>query len=53
MKQPTFNGRKLLPLSVIDAAHAGDAEAIFEKLGVSSAVEAITKAIQLGYIPPL
>ena len=26
---------------------------IFEKLGVSSAVEAITKAIQLGYIPPL
>ena len=27
MKQPTFNGRELLPLSVIDAAHAGDAEA--------------------------
>lgn len=26
---------------------------IFEKLAVSSAVEAITKAIQLGYIPPL
>lgn len=26
---------------------------IFEKLGVSSSVEAITKAIQLGYIPPL
>ncbi|MDE5696459.1 MAG: response regulator transcription factor [Lachnospiraceae bacterium] len=26
---------------------------IFEKLGVSSAVEAVTKAIQLGYIPPL
>lgn len=26
---------------------------IFEKLGVSSAVEAITKAIQLGYIPPI
>ena len=26
---------------------------IFEKLGVSSAVEAITKSIQLGYIPPL
>lgn len=26
---------------------------IFEKLGVSSAVEAVTKAIRLGYIPPL
>ncbi len=26
---------------------------IFEKLDVSSAVEAVTKAIQLGYIPPL
>lgn len=26
---------------------------IFEKLEVSSAVEAITKAIQLGYIPPI
>ncbi|MBD5466168.1 MAG: response regulator transcription factor [Lachnospiraceae bacterium] len=26
---------------------------IFEKLGVSSAVEAVTKAIQLGYIPPI
>lgn len=26
---------------------------IFEKLGVSSAVEAVTRAIQLGYIPPL
>lgn len=26
---------------------------IFEKLGASSAVEAVTKAIRLGYIPPL
>lgn len=26
---------------------------IFEKIGVSSAVEAVAKAIQLGYIPPL
>jgi len=26
---------------------------IFEKLGVSSSVEAVTKAIQLGYIPPI
>ena len=26
---------------------------IFEKLNVSSAVEAVTKAIQLGYIPPI
>lgn len=26
---------------------------IFEKLGVSSSVEAITKAIQMGYIPPI
>lgn len=26
---------------------------IFEKLGVSSSVEAVTKALQLGYIPPL
>lgn len=28
MKQPTFNGRELLPLSVIEAACAGDAEAV-------------------------
>ncbi len=26
---------------------------IFEKLGVSSSVEAVTKAIQMGYIPPI
>ncbi|MCM1144978.1 MAG: response regulator transcription factor [Blautia sp.] len=26
---------------------------IFEKLGVSSSVEAVTKAIRLGYLPPL
>ncbi|MFQ9395315.1 MAG: LuxR C-terminal-related transcriptional regulator [Lachnospiraceae bacterium] len=26
---------------------------IFEKLGVSSIVEAVTKAIQLGYISPI
>lgn len=26
---------------------------IFEKLGVTSAVEAVTKAIQMGYIPPI
>ncbi|HJB92042.1 MAG TPA: response regulator transcription factor [Candidatus Eisenbergiella merdigallinarum] len=26
---------------------------IFEKLGVSSAIEAVTKAIQSGYLPPL
>ena len=26
---------------------------IFEKLQVNSAVEAVTKAIQLGYIPPI
>ena len=26
---------------------------IFEKLEVSSVVEAVTKAIQLGYIPPI
>ena len=32
MKQPTFNGRELLPLSVIDAAHAGDAEAMEQVL---------------------
>ncbi len=25
---------------------------IFEKLGVASSVEAVTKAIQMGYIPP-
>lgn len=24
MKQPTFNGRVLLPMDVIEAAHAGD-----------------------------
>ena len=28
MKQPNYNGRELLPLSVIDAAHAGDAGAV-------------------------
>ena len=28
MKEPTFNGRELLPLSVMEAAHAGDAMAI-------------------------
>ena len=26
---------------------------IFEKLGVTSSVEAVTKAIQMGYIPPI
>lgn len=26
---------------------------IFEKLGVSSSVEAVTKAIQMGYVPPV
>ncbi len=26
---------------------------MFEKLGVSSSVEAVTKAIQMGYIPPV
>ena len=28
MKEPTFNGRELLPLSVMEAAHAGDAMAM-------------------------
>ncbi len=28
MKQPTFNVRELLPLSVFEAAYAGDAEAV-------------------------
>ena len=32
MKQPTFNGRELLPLSVIEAAHAGDAIAMEQVL---------------------
>ena len=32
MKEPTFNGRKLLPLSVMDAAHAGDAMAMEQVL---------------------
>ena len=32
MKQPTFNGRELLPLSVIEAAHAGDAMAMEQVL---------------------
>ena len=32
MKQPTFNGRELLPLSVIDAARNGDAEAMEQVL---------------------
>ena len=32
MKQPTVNGRELLPLSVIDAARSGDAEAMEQVL---------------------
>ena len=32
MKEPTFNGRKLLPLSVMEAAHAGDAMAMEQVL---------------------
>ena len=28
MKQPTFNGKVLLPMSVIEAAHAGDSLAV-------------------------
>lgn len=28
MKQPSYKGRELLPLSVIEAARAGDAEAV-------------------------
>ena len=33
MKEPTFNGRKLLPLSVMEAAHAGDAVAVVQGAG--------------------
>ena len=32
MKQPTFNGKELLPLSVMEAAHAGDAMAMEQVL---------------------
>ena len=32
MKEPTFNGRELLPLSVMEAAHAGDAMAMEQVL---------------------
>ena len=32
MKQPTFRGRELLPLSVIEAARAGDAGAVEQVL---------------------
>ena len=32
MKQPIFNGRELLPLSVMEAAHAGDAIAMEQVL---------------------
>ena len=32
MKQPTFNGRELLPLSVNEDAHAGDDEAMEQVL---------------------
>ena len=32
MKQPTFNGKELLPLLVIEAAHAGDAMAMEQVL---------------------
>ena len=32
MKQPTFNGKELLPLSVMEAAHAGDAAAMEQVL---------------------
>ena len=32
MKQPTFNGRELLALSVMEATHAGDAMAMEQVL---------------------
>ena len=32
MKEPTFNGRELLPLSVMEAAHAGDEMAMEQVL---------------------
>ena len=32
MKEPTFNGRELLPLSVMEVAHAGDAMAMEQVL---------------------
>ena len=34
MKEPTFNGRELLPLSVMEAAHAGDAMAMKHRLEI-------------------
>ena len=35
MKQPTFNGRVLLPMSVIEAARAGDPLAVEKRLDTS------------------
>ena len=40
-------------LSISERTLSNHLQHIFEKLDVSSSVEAVTKAIQLGYIPPI
>lgn len=40
-------------LSISERTLSNHLQHIFEKLGVSSSVEAVTKAIQMGYIPPV
>lgn len=43
MKQPTFNGKELLPLSVMEAAHAGDAAARWIKKTEKAACKEISQ----------
>ena len=49
----TARQREIIRLLAKTAGDPIPVGAISEKLNVSSAVEAVTKAIRLGYIPPL
>ncbi|MCI8863572.1 MAG: response regulator transcription factor, partial [Lachnospiraceae bacterium] len=51
------NGRKRKEIAgtlyISERTLSNHLQHIFEKLDVSSSVEAVTKAIQLGYLPPI
>ena len=55
--QLTANGRKRKEIAgtlyISERTLSNHLQHIFEKLDVSSSVEAVTKAIQLGYLPPI
>ena len=55
--QLTANGRKRKEIAgtlyISERTLSNHLQHIFEKLDVSSSVEAVTKAIQLGYLPPV